>query len=134
MTLESLSLPRMRDTYQKETADLRLTFERSGDGSASIRRRSTLVDKIVRQLWVELLGDQSDLASITVVATGGFGRKELFPHSDVDVLFLCANDSVERELHGLIRTLYPGHVGCRIARQPGDSNLQGMRSLRSRQP
>ncbi len=104
MTLESLSLPRMRDTYQKETADLRLTFERSGDGSASIRRRSTLVDKVVRQLWAELLGDQSDPASITVVATGGFGRKELFPHSDVDVLFLCANDSVERELHGLIRT------------------------------
>ena len=79
MTLESLSLPRMRDSYQKDIADLRLTFERSGDGSASIRRRSTFVDKVVRQLWSELLGDQSDPASIAVVATGGFGRKELFP-------------------------------------------------------
>jgi [protein-PII] uridylyltransferase len=94
----------MRDAYQKETADLRLTFERSGDGSASIRRRSTLVDKIVRQLWTELVENQSDMANIAVVATGGFGRKELFPYSDIDVLFLCANESVERDCHDVIRT------------------------------
>ena len=104
MTPESLSLPRMRDNYQKETADLRLTFERSGDGSASIRRRSTLVDKVVRQLWTDLVENQADLANIAVVATGGFGRKELFPYSDIDVLFLCANDGAERDCHDVIRT------------------------------
>ena len=104
MTPESLSLPRMRDSYQKDIADLRLTFERSGDGSASIRRRSTLVDKVVRQLWNELTEGQSDPATITIVATGGFGRKELFPYSDVDVLFLCSNESVEREYHDVIRS------------------------------
>ena len=104
MTPESLSLPRMRDAYQKETADLRLTFERSGDGSASLRRRSTLVDKVVRQLWTELAENQSEPANVTVVATGGFGRKELFPYSDIDILFLCANDSTERDCHEVIRT------------------------------
>jgi [protein-PII] uridylyltransferase len=104
MTPESLSLPRMRENYQKETADLRLTFERSGDGSASIRRRSTLVDKVVRQLWTDLIENHSDAANIAVVATGGFGRKELFPYSDIDVLFLCANDSAERDFHDVIRT------------------------------
>jgi len=104
MTPESPSLPRMRDSYQKDIADLRLTFERSGDGSASIRRRSTLVDKVVRQLWNELAENQADPASIAIVATGGFGRKELFPYSDVDILFLCASDSVERDLHDVIRT------------------------------
>ena len=104
MTPESLSLPRMRDAYQKETADLRLTFERSGDGSASLRRRSTLVDKVVRQLWTELAENQSDPTNVTVVATGGFGRKELFPYSDIDILFLCANDSTERDCHEVIRT------------------------------
>jgi [protein-PII] uridylyltransferase len=104
MTPESLSLPRMRDAYQKETADLRLTFERSGDGSASLRRRSTLVDKIVRQLWTDLAENQSEPANVTVVATGGFGRKELFPYSDIDILFLCANDSTERDCHEVIRT------------------------------
>jgi len=104
MTTESLSLPRMRETYQKETADLRLTFERSGDGSASIRRRSTLVDKIVRQLWNELVENQPEQPGIAIVATGGFGRKELFPYSDVDILFVCASDSVERDFHDIIRS------------------------------
>jgi [protein-PII] uridylyltransferase len=104
MTLESPSLSRLRDTYQKEIADLRQTFERTGDGSAAIRRRSTFVDKIVRQLWTDLTENQDDFANITVVATGGFGRKELFPYSDIDVLFLCANDTVERDCHEVIRT------------------------------
>ena len=104
MTTESLSLPRMRETYQKETADLRLTFERSGDGSASIRRRSSLVDKIVRQLWNEIVENQPEQPGITIVATGGFGRKELFPYSDVDILFVCASDTVERDFHEVIRS------------------------------
>jgi [protein-PII] uridylyltransferase len=103
MTPESPSLPRMRDSYQKDTADLRLVFERSRDGSASIRRRSSLVDKVVRQLWNELAENQADAASIVIVATGGFGRKELFPYSDVDILFLCPSDSVERDYHDVIR-------------------------------
>lgn len=104
MTSESPSLPRMRDIYQKETADLRQTFERTGDGSAAIRRRSTLVDKAVRQLWTDLVESQTDPLNIAVIATGGFGRKELFPYSDIDLLFLCANDSVERDYHEAIRT------------------------------
>jgi [protein-PII] uridylyltransferase len=103
MTPESISLPRIRETYQKDTADLRQTFERTGDGSASIRRRSTLVDKALRLLWTDLLADQSEPVNITLLATGGFGRKELFPYSDVDVLFLCANESIERDFHSLIR-------------------------------
>lgn len=104
MTSEPPYLSPLRDTYQKEIADLRQTFERTGDGSAAIRRRSTFVDKAVRQIWTELAGNQGDTPQITVVATGGFGRKELFPYSDIDVLFLCANDGVERDCHEIIRS------------------------------
>ena len=103
MTPESLSLPRLRDSYQQETAELRQAFERNGDGSATIRRRSTLVDGLVRSLWKELASAQPANSGIALVATGGFGRKELFPYSDVDVLYLCANDTVERDCHQFIR-------------------------------
>ena len=103
MTPDSLSLAQLRDLYQQESADLRQTFERTGDGSATIRRRAAIVDNLVRQIWAARLGSP-DRLNIALVATGGFGRRELFPYSDVDVLYLCANDSVEHDHHDTIRS------------------------------
>src|SRR5580698_4954133 len=103
MTADSTSLPQLRDLYLQESADLRQTFERTGDGAAAIRRRAAVVDNVVRQIWARV-GSGIDRLNIALVATGGFGRKELFPYSDVDVLYLCASDTVEREYHEILRT------------------------------
>jgi [protein-PII] uridylyltransferase len=102
MTVDLSPLPQLRDLYQQESADLRQTFERTGDGAAAIRRRAAVVDNLVRQIWASFSG-QSERTGIALVATGGFGRRELFPYSDVDILYLCANDNVERDYHELLR-------------------------------
>jgi [protein-PII] uridylyltransferase len=47
-------------------------------------RHAALVDRIVRGLWLEV-GPPPGGA---LVAVGGYGRGELFPHSDIDVLIL----------------------------------------------
>lgn len=104
MNAPSPNLPQLRDLYERGSADLRQTFERNGDGSAAIRRRSSIVDNIVRKIWTSLTGNQ-ERANITLVATGGFGRRELFPCSDVDVLYLCGNESVERDFHQTLRAV-----------------------------
>ena len=49
-----------------------------------LRGHTRLVDRIVASIWREL-GAPADIA---LVAVGGYGRGELFPHSDVDVLIL----------------------------------------------
>src|SRR5271154_1980863 len=103
MTPDSLSLTQLRDLYQQESVDLRQTFERGGDGSATIRRRASTVDNLVRQIWTSTTGNPERL-NIALIATGGFGRKELFPYSDVDVLYLCANEGVEHDHHETIRS------------------------------
>ncbi len=103
MTGDSPSLTQLRDLHQQESADLRQTFERGGDGSATIRRRASIVDNLVRQVWGSIAGNPERI-NIALVATGGFGRKELFPYSDVDVLYLCANDGVEHDHHETIRS------------------------------
>jgi [protein-PII] uridylyltransferase len=94
MITEPLTLTRLRSRYQDDSTQLRQSFERNGDGSAVIRRRSQIVGTLLRQLWdhVASAAPQDDIA---LIATGGFGRRELFPCSDVDVLFLCANEKVE---------------------------------------
>jgi [protein-PII] uridylyltransferase len=76
-----------------ETERLRMRH-RSGLGGDEIAAgRSHQVDLVVRrvcQLVAEEFGaaEQSELASTALVALGGYGRGELAPFSDVDVLFL----------------------------------------------
>ena len=47
-------------------------------------RHAVLVDRIVRGLWLEVGAPPGG----ALVAVGGYGRGELFPHSDIDVLIL----------------------------------------------
>ena len=103
MTAQASSLTQLRDLYQQESAELRQAFERTGDGAAAIRRRALVVDNLVRQIWSSV-AENTDRLNIALIAAGGFGRKELFPYSDVDVLYLCASDGVERDYHEVIRT------------------------------
>ncbi len=43
---------------------------------------SDRVDEIIKQNW------PTDLADVSLIATGGYGRQALFPHSDIDLLVL----------------------------------------------
>lgn len=104
MTTSSIPLPQLRDLYERESADLRQTFERTGDGSAAIRRRAFIVDSVVSKIWAALAKENAR-TNVALVATGGFGRRELFPYSDVDVLYLCASEAVERDHHQTLRTV-----------------------------
>ena len=102
MITEPPTLTRLRSRYQDDSTQLRQSFERNGDGSAVIRRRSQIVGTLLRQLW-EHVAPAAPQDDIALVATGGFGRRELFPCSDVDVLFLCANEKVEPAWRDQIR-------------------------------
>lgn len=69
---------------------IRSTFEASGDGQAAALAHSQLVDKVNQELYQSLISGQTETANdLCVAALGGYGRQELFPHSDVDLLFLC---------------------------------------------
>ncbi len=82
----------LRDDYRAAKAALLTTIGASGAStrgvSTALHRLSALADATLQTLW-QRAGCSSPFA---LLAVGGFGRAELFPHSDVDVLVLLPDD------------------------------------------
>ncbi len=94
----------LRDFYAQESARIKSEFVSSGDGRAAVLARTVLVESIALRLWNEIVSPQPEGPSdLTLVALGGFGRKWLFPHSDIDILFLHSADKSEKEYKDAIR-------------------------------
>jgi [protein-PII] uridylyltransferase len=72
---------------------LRARHEAGASGLEVARQRSATIDHLLKQLFALALGDyqatQGKLpAPVSLIALGGYGRGELSPLSDVDVMFL----------------------------------------------
>lgn len=92
----------LRDLYLAESTRIQQEFVQSGSGHDAIASRTALVERVLTRLWDELIAG-SNSRNFTLVALGGFGRRSLFPHSDVDILFLHADRSTEDGLRDPIR-------------------------------
>jgi [protein-PII] uridylyltransferase len=92
----------LREYYQAEMAGMRQSFERTGNGVLCIRRRALVVDCLLDPLWRFESGGAIP-PGLALMGVGGFGRKELFPCSDVDLLYLCADEKVEDRVRENIR-------------------------------
>jgi [protein-PII] uridylyltransferase len=75
---------RWHEELRAGRAALRASFLERVDTGRLLRGHTRLVDRIVSSIWRELHAP----TDIALVAVGGYGRGELFPHSDVDVLIL----------------------------------------------
>ena len=111
-----LAVDDLREQYLREMALVRQTCERTGDGTAAIRRRSAVVDRIVVEMWRRAFADLP-AQNAAMVAIGGYGRKDLFPYSDIDVLFAFADDKTEEHSKEAVRSIIQGmwDVGLRAS-------------------
>ncbi|MDQ6928208.1 MAG: [protein-PII] uridylyltransferase [Actinomycetota bacterium] len=66
-------------------------------GSAYCRDRASAVDKRLTSLFQDAL-DGADLSGLALMAIGGYGRAELCPGSDVDVMLLHSGKRDRKEL------------------------------------
>jgi [protein-PII] uridylyltransferase len=101
-----------RDLYLAESDGIRKRFEQTRDGFAAVRERSNLIDSLIRDLWSQFSAGLPD--KVSVVALGGYGRRALFPFSDVDLLFLhdstLSEDARKRVIPQITQALWDVHL------------------------
>jgi [protein-PII] uridylyltransferase len=66
---------------------------------ATLEARTTEIENRVRGVYLDTIRQQFPLG-VALAATGGFGRAELFPHSDVDVLLIVESENQIPPVHG----------------------------------
>jgi len=79
-------LPLFRDCLRQGNATLIEHFEDGVNADILISARSWLVDQVLMRAWNRFTGKAYN--TLALVAVGGYGRGELMPGSDVDLLLL----------------------------------------------
>ena len=94
-----------------ERQRIRQQFESGVSARETVRALCELADSNIRQIFGEVLRVHSAPSSgLCLLALGGYGRRLLFPYSDLDILFLFGSEKAEQAFRPLIsdfsRTLW----------------------------
>ena len=86
-------IPLFRKVLKSAHTRLQERFQCGVPAHALVRQRATLIDQILVQAWhrFELTGDER----LALVAVGGYGRGELHPSSDIDLLILLPESTAD---------------------------------------
>ncbi len=75
------------------------------EGLAWCHRHTKLVDQAIRLLLDDARATMPEVSQLAVIATGGYGRREMAPHSDVDLTIVPPDES-SPELDRAIRSFF----------------------------
>ena len=101
--------------------EIQRRFFETGDAAPVLAGISGLIDEMTLQAYQASL-QPAFPDSISMLAVGGFGRRELFPYSDVDILILMDRESQTVELKDAL---------SEFVRQLWDAGLRLSHSVRT---
>ena len=99
------SLSMCREFLQNSHLALTEQFLSGADIASLVRGRSWLIDQVLVRCWNKILGDFDG----ALVAVGGYGRSELLPGSDIDIMLLLAeaeNQATGQKLETFLMLLW----------------------------
>jgi len=91
----------LRESVVEARQALRAAYLKDPKPRRMLREHAELIDRTVRKLW----DDAGVPRAAALVATGGYGRGELYPCSDIDLLVLLAAEPSEAEQAALERLI-----------------------------
>ncbi|WOJ96381.1 [protein-PII] uridylyltransferase [Congregibacter brevis] len=98
-------IPELREALQRVSEQLDNDFRDGRSAGELLRARAALIDDVLRHAWETLELPEKRIA---LVAVGGYGRGELHPHSDIDLLVLRDGENEEdsRSLESFLTLLW----------------------------
>jgi [protein-PII] uridylyltransferase len=96
-----------RSWLVKERAQLKQDFLATGHVVGLLTRHTGVVDTLLRTLFEAI--PEEERSGVCIVAAGGYGRSELFPYSDIDIVFLYdekAEENAARVAESLLYVLW----------------------------
>tara|TARA_Y100000590_G_scaffold286805_1_gene322644 strand:+ start:298 stop:2976 length:2679 start_codon:yes stop_codon:yes gene_type:complete len=87
-------------------------FKKNNNGLEFANRRSNLIDDVISKSYKNFLLEKKKIIknfSFSIIATGGYGRGELAPFSDIDILFLHSfkkKNNIEFFVKPILHTLW----------------------------
>jgi [protein-PII] uridylyltransferase len=88
---------------EEEGAVIRDAHFAGAGGSEIVQRRTGLIDRALREIHSRL---SVSCRMPALLAIGGYGRGELNPHSDIDIMFLCRDEADRRRSPDLLYPLW----------------------------
>jgi len=81
-------------TILKQFSDYQFNeFEQGAPVAELIKERSSFIDQLLKQIWQLYIAEDA----ATLIAVGGYGRGELHPYSDIDLLIIADDIPAHQE-------------------------------------
>ena len=105
MSISKQAIQTWRDDLKAQQNTLEQAFFAYKNNASLLKNQTKLIDTLLKTVWL-----QARLyAGISLIAVGGYGRGELFPYSDIDLLILVQENISEaqnQEIEALISALW----------------------------
>lgn len=99
--VEKVSTQLLRQRIKSQQAALEYDFFQHQSPAKLLKQHAQLIDALLKEVWLEA----NIPAGVTLIAVGGYGRGELFPYSDIDLLILLPqqhDDALNAQIEHLI--------------------------------
>ncbi len=95
----------LRQHLKAQQSALETDFLSHKNPAHLLKKHAQCIDALLKQVWLQA----SIHAGVALIAVGGYGRGELFPYSDIDLLILLPdahNDALNAQIEQLIGQLW----------------------------